>query len=208
MHLTPGEAYHIFNRGNNSRPIFFNERNYFFFLEKIKTQLAPVCEILCWCLMPNHFHLIIYATEKTCSERPSFGGKPMQEFPFQIGILLSSYSQAINKQNKTTGSLFQQKTKANCLTGISGHKYSPSDNYLLSCTHYIHQNPLKAGLVRKIEDWPYCSFRNYIGTESRLFCYQERLFSMTGLTGADFYNESYQAVEFAYGSDRWERPDP
>ena len=62
--------------------------------------------------MPNHFHLIIKATEESIIERPSFGGKPMQEFPYRIGILLSSYCQAINKQNKTTGSLFQQKTKA------------------------------------------------------------------------------------------------
>ncbi|MBK7559931.1 MAG: hypothetical protein IPI54_17730 [Chitinophagaceae bacterium] len=48
---------------------------------------------------------------KSISERRSFGGKPMQEFAYRFGMLLSSYTQAINIQNNRTGSLFQQKTK-------------------------------------------------------------------------------------------------
>ena len=117
MHFTPENVYHIYNRGNNKQPIFFNDRNYHFFLNKINKQLSPISEILCWCLMPNHFHLMVYATEKSCAEQSSFGGKPMQEFAYQLGVLLSSYSQAINKQNGTTGSLFQQKTKAKLVSG-------------------------------------------------------------------------------------------
>ena len=115
MHLSQSEFYHIYNRGNNKQKIFFSDANYLFFLNKIRDQLLPVCKLISYCLMPNHFHIIIMATEKSIVDRPSFGGKPMQEFPYRIGILLSSYSQAINKQNKTTGSLFQQKTKAKAL---------------------------------------------------------------------------------------------
>ena len=115
MRLIQNEFYHVYNRGNNKQRVFFSDANYLFFLKKIRDQLSPVCNIISYCLMPNHFHFIIMATEKSITERSTFGGKPMQEFPYRIGILLSSYSQAINKQNKTTGSLFQQKTKAKIL---------------------------------------------------------------------------------------------
>jgi putative transposase len=110
MNLIPNEFYHIYNRGNNRQRIFFSDANYLFFIQKIRDQLLPVSKIISYCLMPNHFHLIIMATEKSVEERATFGGKPMQEFAYRIGILLSSYTQAINKQNKTTGSMFQQKT--------------------------------------------------------------------------------------------------
>ena len=108
MEFLPNEVYHIYNRGNNKQPVFFNEENYLFFLDKMRTQIKPCCDILCYCLMPNHFHFIINANEESCKLRISFGGKSITELSFRIGKLLSSYTQAINKQNKTTGSLFQQ----------------------------------------------------------------------------------------------------
>src|ERR1043166_5237686 len=107
MYFEPDNAYHIYNRGNNKQYLFFKPENYAYFLEKTKQQVLPCCEMLCWCLMPNHFHFMIYATDKSVKERKSFGGKTMQELPYRIGVLLSSYSQAINNQNRTTGSLFQ-----------------------------------------------------------------------------------------------------
>ena len=115
MHLIQNEFYHIYNRGNNKQVIFFNDNNYLFFIKKIREQLLPYADIICYCLMPNHFHLIVRANEKSVIERESFGGKSMQEFVYRVGILLSSYTQAINKQNRTIGSLFQQKTKAKIL---------------------------------------------------------------------------------------------
>ena len=111
MKFEAHEFYHVYNRGNNKQLIFFNNDNYLFFLKKIEAQLKPVSEIIAYCLMPNHFHILIQANGKSLKERNTFGGKPMQELAYRVGILLSSYSQAINKQNKTTGSLFQQKTK-------------------------------------------------------------------------------------------------
>lgn len=192
MHFLQGEVYHVYNRGNNRQRIFFETRNYYFFLEKVKAQLFPVCEILAWCLMPNHFHFMLYITEKSCAERPAFGGKPMQELPHQIGKLLSSYSQAINKQNGTTGSLFQQKTKAKCLTnqGIAG-----SGNHLINCMHYIHQNPLKAGLVTRMGNWNFSSFRGYAGMRTPLECGSSRLFELTGYSSSAFYEDSYGLID-------------
>ncbi len=199
MHFTPENIYHIYNRGNNKQPIFFTDKNYEFFLHKITKHLTPISEILCWCLMPNHFHLMIYATENTCRERDSFGGKPMQEFAYQLGVLLSSYSQAINKQNLTTGSLFQQKTKAKLVSGRGvtgrGAQSDLNGNYLTTCTHYIHQNPWKAGMVEKLEDWKFSSFNQYIGSDSYQICNCDLLLSLAGFDIENFYEEGYAVLK-------------
>lgn len=111
----------------------------------------------------------------------------MQEFAYRIGILLSSYSQAINKQNKTTGSLFQQKTKAKILCEeIDGKK----ENYLENCFFYIHSNPVKAGLVKDLNDWPYSSYLDYIGQRKGTLCNKEIFIQQTGLITTDIINGS------------------
>ena len=193
MEFLPNEAYHIYNRGNNKQKIFFTEENYLFFLSKMQTQIKPYCDILCWCLMPNHFHLIINANETSCKLRKGFGGKPITELSFRIGKLLSSYSQAINKQNKTTGSLFQQKTKSKELITVKNK--NKSGNYLVNAMHYCHQNPWKAGLVKKIEDWPYSSFSDYCGFRNGTLCNKNLLMELTGYDLKNFYEDSYNIIE-------------
>ena len=182
MHLIQNEFYHVYNRGNNKQRIFFTDANYLFFLKKIRAQLLPVSKIISYCLMPNHFHLIIMATSESIVERSSFGGKPIQEFPYRIGVLLSSYSQAINKQNKTTGSLFQQKTKAKILIERIGEL---QENYLVNCFHYLHRNPVNSNLVKEPGQWPYSSYLDYSGFRNGTLCDKELFFSITGLTAND-----------------------
>ena len=122
------------------------------------------------------------ATDKSVAERTTFGGKPMQEFPYRIGILLSSYSQAINKQNKTTGSLFQQKTKAKILIEKKGEHY---ENYLVNCFHYLHRNPLDSGLVKDLSHWVYSSYQDYAGLRKGTLCNIDLFFSLTGLSSKE-----------------------
>ncbi|MBX9783843.1 MAG: hypothetical protein K2X48_11195 [Chitinophagaceae bacterium] len=191
MNLAPSEFYHIYNRGNNQQPIFFNDDNYLFFIQKIRTQLLPVSNIIAWCLMPNHFHLLIQANEESVKERNSFGGKPMQEFAYRTGIMLSSYTQAINKQNQTSGSLFQQKTKAKILLEeINGTRIS----YLENCFYYIHQNPLAAHLVTDLKDWPFSSYPDYAGLRNGTLCNKEVFFAATGLSSEQLIHKSSLAV--------------
>ena len=63
MEFEQGHLYHVYNRGNNSQKVFFTIANYLFFLKKIKTNILPYADILAWCLMPNHFHLMIHVNE-------------------------------------------------------------------------------------------------------------------------------------------------
>jgi len=111
MHLIAGEFYHIYNRGNNKQRIFFTDDNYLFFLKKIREQLLPVADIVAYCLMPNHFHILIRATEESIKERKSFGGKSMQEFAYRIGVTLSSYTRPLTRRIKPAVLFFNKKQK-------------------------------------------------------------------------------------------------
>ncbi len=179
--------YHIYNRGNNRELIFFDDENYLFFLRKLKKELTPYCKVLAYCLMPNHFHLMVYIESKNSSD----DSKSSDEFRLNnaIAILLRSYTRAINKQQGRTGSLFQQKTKAKCLT-------QSDENYPKICFHYIHQNPLKAKLVAKMEDWEYSSFKDYTGLRKGIlpeiiFC-KEKIEIV--VDSKELYQESYDVI--------------
>ncbi len=185
MKLYPENIYHIYNRGNNKQKIFFNRENYLFFLKKIREHLKPHLKFISYCLMPNHFHFLALTPYEFNAEK----------FSDKFKTLLSSYTRAINIKEKRTGSLFQQNSKAKCLTD-SDPKGS-KDNYGLICFKYIHQNPLKAGLVRKIEDWEFSSFNEYIGKRVGTLCKKELAFSLLELPTniSEFYKFSYESIK-------------
>ncbi|MEM9858001.1 MAG: transposase [Bacteroidota bacterium] len=160
MRFIPGELYHVYNRGNNQQHIFFNNSNYQFFLRKIKNELTEYCDILTYCLMPNHYHLLIRVKDESFDT-------DFHPLVRKIGTLQSSYTRAINIQNKSKGSLFQQKAKAKHLSG---------QDQAFICFHYIHQNPVKAGLVNDLGDWEFSSYNDYVdcksGMVSRYLAYE------------------------------------
>jgi len=198
MNFNPDEVYHIFNRGNNFNKTFFNDDNYTFFLKKLRKEIKPLADILTWSLMPNHYHLMINANKDGCKLRPAFGGKQIQELSFRFGVLQSSYSQAVNKQQRSRGSLFQQKIKSKSLfiqpKPGSTHRGKPTENYMINCMHYIHQNALNAQLVERIEDWPYSSFLDYCGSRNGTLCNKQLLVDYTGIDLTNFYRDSYGYV--------------
>jgi putative transposase len=209
MDFVNGQIYHVLNRGNNSQTVFFSRENYLFFLEKIRNSILPHADILAWCLMSNHFHLMI----EVVNERIEIASDPMNNaidpmtwahrinsqdtdltHPMNyshrmspqlttkvrtlndsIAIMLRSYTRAINKQFNKHGSLFQQHTKALCLTepqgispayfnthfGMVGNLDLPETNYLNVCFNYIHMNPVNDRLVQNPEDWEFSSYRDY-----------------------------------------------
>ena len=187
MQFEKGYLYHIYNQGNNKQKIFFNRKNYLFFLWKIKQYILPYCDILAWCLMPNHFHLMVLVNEITVGFAPSeaYGLQKKQaraslktrSINQSIGIMLRSYTNAINKELNRSGALFRQKTKANCINCQNGITLSfikengitkinitqPEKQYPQICFDYIHQNPQKAGLVKSITDWEYSSATDFAG---------------------------------------------
>jgi putative transposase len=182
MQFVEGSFYHIYNRGNNKQLIFFQERNYEFFLNKIKQHVVPQTNLLAWCLMPNHFHFLVQANLETL--------KIVRETPVKINalteslrLMLSSYTRAIQKQESMVGSLFQQKTKFKC-----------TDDYLTSAFHYVHQNPYRAGLAQKIEDYPWSSMKEYDGLTTQNLCRQDIAYQFMNIDRERFLLDSYSVI--------------
>ena len=179
MQLESGHLYHIYNQGNNKQQIFFNRENYLFFLKKIRNYILPHADIFAWCLMPNHFHLMVLVNKVNVKigNKEDFNipnNEKVRTLNNSIGIMLRSYTDAINKQEERSGALFRRNTKAECIdcTGlipsfikeegvnkiIISH---PENQYPQVCFEYIHQNPVKAGLVRSSEQWEFSSAIDY-----------------------------------------------
>jgi len=136
-----GGLYHIVTRGNNRKEIFKDDTDYSTFLETLlKIKKITSFNLYAYCLMPNHFHLLLEVQSISTSTI--------------IQRLLTSYTKYYNKKYKKIGHLFQGRYKA-----ILCEK----DSYLLELVRYIHLNPYRAGLVRKPSDWTWSGHKEYLG---------------------------------------------
>jgi putative transposase len=187
MKIYPDQLYHIYNRGNNKEPLFFNRENYLYFLRFVRKHILPQSEILAYCLMPNHFHFMIYANEKS-AEKIKLGLLDICRLANGFRIALSSYAKGVNVQQNRENVLFKPKTEAkNILDG--------SANYAFTCFQYIHQNPYKAGLVSKIEDWEFSSFRDYAGLRNGTLCNQRIANQFIDFDKDNFIQQSYSLID-------------
>ncbi|MBT3705081.1 transposase [Candidatus Peregrinibacteria bacterium] len=131
------QHYHITNRGIKKKKIFYNKDDYMWFINRInhfKTKYK--IDIICYCLMPNHFHLII---------RPN---KTHGIIKF-LSYLQASHSRHFNSKWNRKGQLFE---------GRYYPKLIEDQKHLIHTINYVINNPVKAKLVSKPEEWPYLSF--------------------------------------------------
>jgi putative transposase len=152
--LESGNYYHIYNRGNNSETVFKENRNYEHFLNLYNTHIEPIADTYAWCLMKNHFHLLVRI--KTIEEiiilqeskDPPVTKKiiaPHQSF----GNLFNAYSKAINKGYDRHGALFERPFK---------RKLIDNNTYLQNVIKYIHYNPVKHGICEHPIEYPWSSY--------------------------------------------------
>jgi len=164
--LKEGLYYHLYNRGVNRQPIFFCEPNWIFFIRQIQKYFQPdLVEILAYCLMPTHYHLLV------CLHTDNFAEKVMQP----LGV---SYTKAINKQQNRVGPLFQGRFQT---------AWVDSSAYLMQLSRYIHLNPVHANLVQNPSDWIYSSYRDYIGLRKGTIPHKEMV--MAFFSRPDYYRE-------------------
>jgi putative transposase len=142
--LCAGETYHLYNRGHNRERIFFARENYAFFLRRLREYLLPVLDVVAYCLMPTHYHLLV----KTCEVSET------SEVSLAMMRFSVSYTKAMNKQYDRVGALFQGAFQA---------KHVGEDAYLVHLSRYLHLNPVMSGLVERAEDWEFSSYREYAG---------------------------------------------
>jgi putative transposase len=152
--LQPGVFYHIYNRGTNREDIFVEERNYRYFLQLYAKHMEPVVETFAYCLLRNHFHLLIRVKDRidpTGLQRP-VGSTAIANF-------FNAYAKAINKAYERTGSLFQHPF---------GRIPVFTESHLLQVVRYIHINPQKHGFVGDFRDWPYSSYSGILSHQTTL----------------------------------------
>ncbi|MBI3502949.1 MAG: hypothetical protein HY063_14250 [Bacteroidetes bacterium] len=171
LHLEPDFVYHIFNRGNGNEKIFLKENNYTFFLKRYKEYIFPITDTFCYCLMPNHFHFLIRI--KSENELKLLPDSNLQGFQNLEGFIsqqfsnfFNAYSKAFNKQQNRKGSLFMHTFKRKKIT---------NEKYLRKVVHYIHYNPVEAGLAGKPKEWKYSSYNALLSSASTLLLKEETI---------------------------------
>lgn len=134
--------YHIMLRGINQQQIFEEAEDYYKFLDIVK-ECKAICEfkLFAYCLMGNHIHLLIQEGSETLE----------QIFKRICGRFVYWY----NIKYRRVGHLFQDRFKSEPVD---------SEIYFLTVLRYIHQNPIKASLCKRIEDYAYSSYSEYLGT--------------------------------------------
>ncbi|MEI6180323.1 MAG: hypothetical protein WCP31_06190 [Chloroflexales bacterium] len=144
--LEPGKFYHIYNRGNNRENLFRETRNYAYFLKLYTSHIEPVANTFAYCLLYNHFHLLVQVTEVLPTDR-----RPSQAF----ANLFNAYARAFNRVYGRTGALFQRPF---------GRIEVTTAAYRKQLVTYLHKNPQKHGLVSDFRTWPYSSYHTLTAT--------------------------------------------
>ena len=136
----PNAWYHVMNRGAGYRDIYASERHRQIFLEVLKEAIDQFgIEIHAYCLMNNHYHLLIKTPEANL-------GRAMRHIN---GV----YTQRFNKTQKTDGPLFRGRYKALIVE---------KETYLLQVSRYIHLNPVAAKITKSLASYPWSSYADYI----------------------------------------------
>ncbi len=163
--FTENSYYHIFNRGVEKRRIFQDREDYNTFIYYLRIYLSDPKELnldkeilrlnlenhnlsnevdlYAFCLMPNHFHLLLSQKNKDSIS------KLMKQ-------ISNAYTQYFNKRNQRVGPLFQGKFKASKVS---------TDEYILHLSRYIHLNPIGRGA--SLSEFEWSSYMDYLGKEKR-----------------------------------------
>ena len=165
--LVPNKTYHIFNHANGFENIFIEDENYRFFLEKHQLYISPIAETFAYCLLPNHFHMVVRIRRKEIIEElirsadtnfskvPNFGkvGLTDKQIEYyiskQFANFFSCYTQSFNKINKRRGSLFLKNFRRELIDNKA---------YFLNAVIYTHRNPVHHAFCDRYTDWSYTSF--------------------------------------------------
>jgi len=153
--------YHIYNRGNNRENIFIEDDNYLYFIKLLKKYLIPILDIYSYCLLPNHFHLIVKIKAKKQLPLVIRTGKTKLYQPFSN--MFNAYTKAINKRYARRGSLFQEHLKRKEIT---------DEKYLRSLIIYVNTNPTHHGIAN-YSDYKFSSYRELVTEKSELISKNE-----------------------------------
>ncbi len=162
--------HHVVNRGVEKRKIFLANEDY----EKFLKLLCQICEqfevtLHSYCLMSNHYHLLIETHQENLSK--------------VMRAINAQYATYFNKKYKRVGHLWQGRFKSWFVT---------DDAYLYTLIKYIEFNPLKAKMVKKLNDYPYSSYRTFNETQKPITCLLESIM-LTEFSGREDRVEFFES---------------
>lgn len=137
----PGAFYHVFSRGNQKQPIFLSDDDKYFFIKCLREAYEKFgIKIHAYCLMPNHYHLILET--------------PLGNMSSMMHFLNTAYTVYFNTKHKRCGHLFQGRYKSILIE---------AESYGQELSRYIHLNPVRSKIVELPEQYPWSSYEFYRG---------------------------------------------
>ena len=150
--------YHVMLRGINRQQIFEEKEDYEYFFRVLeRCVFEKSCRVYAACLMGNHVHLLLQEAEES-----------VPQVMKRIGTRFVYW---YNAKYERCGHLFQDRFKSEPVE---------NDTYLLTVVRYIHQNPCRAGLCSRMEEYPYSSFSSYLHADTRSFYDREYIVRLAG----------------------------
>lgn len=182
--LESGNFYHIYNHANGIDNLFNTDRNFSYFLNKYKLLIEPFAETYAYCLMPNHFHILVKIKDEAELQSEILNPKNLSVSELvsnQFRRLFTSYAKSINEEQMRAGSLFRQNFKRiNVKT----------EYYLIHLIYYIHANPVYHGFVERVEEWDFSSYHEICAQKSELINWEAVLDLFLGKERFVKYHES------------------
>jgi putative transposase len=182
--MVPGEKYHLYNHANGKENVFTEQKNYDFFLKQLAQHILPVCKLFSYCMMPNHFHLVLQIREREALHKlwqkgPNMPLLSQKQFELKasksFANLFSSYTQSYNKVYNRMGSLFIPSMKKITIE---------DDGHFCKAVHYTHSNPVHHGFTKSIDHWPNSSYKIFLSNSPTKL---ERNFVLEKFGGLDAF---------------------
>jgi len=171
--VVEGMPHHITQRGNRRQKTFFSDKNYAAYIDLMAEWCRKYAvDIWAYCLMPNHIHLIAVPGKK-------------ENLRLAIGEAHRRYTRRINSREGWRGHLWQERFSS----------FVMDELYLLACTRYIENNPVRAKLVGRAEQWAWSSAGTHISGQNDNLVDVAPLLSIIRGDWRDFLAEATSSVE-------------
>ncbi len=203
--LEPDKFYHIYNHANGYDKLFREEKNYYFFMQKIENYIVPCFDIHSYCLIPNHFHfavkvksekeLSIYFEEKIntkffkLSQKQSGYNNIGRILPMENAdhgklklaiieqLLSEQFSHCFNSYVQSYNKIYNRM--GSLLKESFQRNYVDSERYLKTLICYIHNNPVNHGIVKSTDMWKHSSY-NTMFTDTPTFIKRKEVIDLFG----------------------------
>lgn len=175
----PNEFYHVYNRSPSNKKMFFEEKNFYFFLHLIKKYLLSYVDLYSYCLIPNHFHLFIRVQELIGSPTPETNKIVTNQFR----KLFIAYSTSVNIEYASHGAIFSTPFKRIIIT---------NEAYFSQIIYYIHYNAIHHNICTHPSQYLFSSY-NSILSDRPTFLKRNEILNWFG--GRELFLKSHEMMK-------------